>query len=240
MKLSLTGLLSYNGGYTDTAGFLAFQGLFTAHVTGNFVTIGSALALGTSGVLTKLLALPVFCIVVIATRLGGHALSIRGAPVLRYMLAFKCLLLLVGAVLAITLGPSRDGDSIPALAAGLTLVSAMAVQNAVHRIHLSAAPPTTLMTGTTTQLMIDLADTLFSRDREQLGAIFKRLKSIASAVGFFAIGCATAALLFAAVGSWCFVIPPLLAVSALFFDLRPFQGNVAERDKTTTTVGKPI
>ncbi|MDU6748154.1 MAG: DUF1275 family protein, partial [Bradyrhizobium sp.] len=41
-------LLSVNAGYVDTAGFLALQGLFTAHVTGNFVTLGAALALGTS------------------------------------------------------------------------------------------------------------------------------------------------------------------------------------------------
>jgi uncharacterized membrane protein YoaK (UPF0700 family) len=41
-------LLSLNAGYGDTAGFLAFNGLFTAHVTGNFVTLGASLALGTS------------------------------------------------------------------------------------------------------------------------------------------------------------------------------------------------
>jgi len=42
----------------DTAGFLTLQALFTAHVTGNFVTLGASLALGTSGAIAKLLALP--------------------------------------------------------------------------------------------------------------------------------------------------------------------------------------
>ena len=58
MRPSVPILFSINGGYVDTAGFLALQGLFTAHVTGNFVTIGAALVFGTSGVVAKLLALP--------------------------------------------------------------------------------------------------------------------------------------------------------------------------------------
>jgi uncharacterized membrane protein YoaK (UPF0700 family) len=39
VRISLPLLLSVNGGYVDTAGFLALQGLFTAHVTGNFVSL---------------------------------------------------------------------------------------------------------------------------------------------------------------------------------------------------------
>ena len=62
-------LLSFTAGYVDTAGFLALQGLFTAHVAGNFVALGASLALGTSGAVAKLLALPVFCALVIAVRI---------------------------------------------------------------------------------------------------------------------------------------------------------------------------
>lgn len=35
-SLSLPLVMSFNGGSVDTAGFLALQGLFTAHVTGAF------------------------------------------------------------------------------------------------------------------------------------------------------------------------------------------------------------
>jgi uncharacterized membrane protein YoaK (UPF0700 family) len=41
-KPSLPVIRSLNGGYVDTAGFPALQGLFTAHVTGNFVTFAAA------------------------------------------------------------------------------------------------------------------------------------------------------------------------------------------------------
>ena len=157
-SLSLPLLLSVNGGYVDTAGFLALQGLFTAHVTGNFVTIGAALAFGTAGVLNKLLALPVFCAVIIATRLAFTSKSASARPVLPGVLNLKLALLIVGAVLAVTLGPFKEADGWAAIVTGMTFVAAMAIQNAAHRIHMPGAPPTTLMTGTTTQIMIDLAD----------------------------------------------------------------------------------
>src|ERR1700731_2032758 len=165
MKPTLPTLLSFNGGYVDTVGYLSLQGLFTAHVTGNFVTIGAALVFGTSGVIAKLLALPVFCIVIIATRLIGFNLPPRW-PVLETMLTLKLLLLLVAAVFAIAMGPFGNRDGAATIIMGMTLVSAMAIQNAAHRIHMGTAPPTTLMTGTTTQVMIDLADMLQSTMQE--------------------------------------------------------------------------
>ena len=36
--------LGFIGGYVDTVGFVALFGLFTAHVTGNFVLIGAELS----------------------------------------------------------------------------------------------------------------------------------------------------------------------------------------------------
>ena len=110
-RAALPLLLSLNAGFVDTAGFLALQGLFTAHVTGNFVTLGASLALGTSGAIAKLLALPVFCAVVIAARLLGTWMSNRTIPAFEVLLGLKVLLLIAGAVLAIVFGPFHDGDS---------------------------------------------------------------------------------------------------------------------------------
>jgi uncharacterized membrane protein YoaK (UPF0700 family) len=216
MKLKLVPLLSYNAGYVDTIGYLSLQGLFTAHVTGNFITIASALVFGTSGVITKLLALPVFCVVIIVTRRVSFNLPGRDWPVLETMLTLKLILLAMAAVLAILVGPFRNADSGLAMLTGLTLVAAMAIQNAAHRIHLGKAPPTTLMTGTTTQIMIDLADTIRGLPLAELPATRTRLRAMGAAVASFAVGAASGALLFAVVGKWCFVLPPFVALLTRF------------------------
>lgn len=226
MKLTLPPLLSVNAGYVDTAGFLALQGLFTAHVTGNFVTLGAALVLGTSGAIAKLSALPVFCVFVVLTRLASRGLFGRGLPALRILLAVKLLLLILGAALAAHFGPFTNGDAWPALATGMVLVSAMAFQNAVHRIHLTGAPPTTLMTGTTTQIMIDIADLAAGLPADKKPAVKGRLLRASVSVGAFAVGCAAAALAYAAVNVWCFVVPPVLAVLALVVRIAEYEKPV--------------
>jgi uncharacterized membrane protein YoaK (UPF0700 family) len=216
LKATLPLLLSLNAGFVDTAGFLALQGLFTAHVTGNFVTLGASLVLGTSGAVAKLLALPVFCTVVIATRLLSSALMRRKRPALRIILSLKVILLIAGAALAIHLGPFGNGDAWQAVVTGMVLVAAMAIQNAAHRIHLGSAPPSTLMTGTTTQIMIDLADMIQAPKSDNAEHPGARLLRMSTNIAVFAAGCAAAAVLYARVGVWCFVVPPVLAFAALF------------------------
>ncbi|NTC82504.1 MULTISPECIES: YoaK family protein [Rhizobium/Agrobacterium group] len=212
-----TTLMSLNGGYVDTAGFLAMHGLFTAHVTGNFVTFGAALAQGSSGALTKLLALPVFCSVVVLSQIASIRLLRSGKPVLSMMLITKTLLLVIGACLAIGYGPFPVGDTWPLFLTGMSLVAAMAIQNAVHRVHLSSAPPTTLMTGTTTQIMLDLAELMGgSVDESKRATVRARIAKLTPSLLAFAIGCLIAAGLFMLVGMWCFLVPPSMSAIVFF------------------------
>ncbi len=213
MKLTVPACMSVNAGYVDTAGFLALQGLFTAHVTGNFVTLGAALVNGSAGAAAKLLALPVFCLVIVATRLFSVVLPRLGLPILRTMLSLELALLVLGALLAILYGPFHADDQGPVIATGMALVAAMAIQNAASRIHLGTAPPTTLMTGTTTQIMIDLADLLRGVPEEATAGARLRLAKMTANVVAFALGCGAGALAFAVCGPWCFVVPPLLALA---------------------------
>ena len=216
MRSSVPSLWSFNGGYVDTAGFLALQGLFTAHVTGNFVTFGAAIAHETSGAVAKLLALPVFCIVIALTRLLAHRLPLLGLPVLTSLVVLKIALLTAGAVFAIAWGPFGNGDSASALVTGMTLVAAMAIQNGAHRSHLPKTPPSTIMTGTSTQIMIDLADLSAGRfTPDERAVALARLRTMSVSVASFALGCSVAALIFVAFDMKVFLLPPLIGVIAL-------------------------
>ena len=216
---TLPALLSLNAGYVDTASYLALQGLFTAHVTGNFVTLGASLALGTSGAVAKLLALPIFCAVVIAARLLNTALSNWRWPAFEILIALHLLLLITGAALAIQFGPFHDIDGWQAVLTGMVLVSAMAIQNAFHRVHLASAPPSTIMTGTTTQVMIDLADRIHAPNGTENQSGARRLVQMSTSMLCFAIGCGAAALLYNRVGIKCFVVPPIVGSLPLILRL---------------------
>lgn len=211
----LTALLGFNAGYVDTAGFLALNGLFAAHVTGNFVTLGASFAHGTAGALTKLSALPVFCLVVLLSRLVSVHLHARGQPVVSWLLLVKAVALLGAAVVMLVKGPFPDSDTWPAFTAGMLLVGAMAIQNGVQRMYMASAPPSTLMTGTTTQVMIDLADMFRGVTGEERDAALGRLRKMIRALLAFAIGCALAALAYIVAGMWCFALPPVVAAWTL-------------------------
>ena len=211
--VTVAALLSFNGGFVDTAGFLGLQGLFTAHVTGNFVTLGATLVTGSHGVVGKILALPEFILVIALARLVGAGLRARNLPVLRLLLAGKVALLFAFFVLAVSFGPFPNADSPAALVTGFAGIAAMALQNAVQRVHLSSLPPTTLMTGSTVQATLDAVD-LLTGAGENAAQTLARLARLATSILCFAAGCAVSALLYWLVGFWCLAVAVVVGAAA--------------------------
>ncbi len=211
---AIAALLSFNGGFVDTAGFLGLAGLFTAHVTGNFVTLGAALVFGSHGIIGKVLALPVFILVIALARFVGAALRARHAPVLRVFLITEVGLLFLFFALGAAYGPFPDPDSPAALLTGCAGIAAMALQNAVQRVHLSSLPPTTLMTGSTTQATIDAVDLISGADPEHAAAIRTRFGRLSLSILYFAAGCAVSAALYWAVGFWCLALAVVVGAAA--------------------------
>jgi uncharacterized membrane protein YoaK (UPF0700 family) len=142
--------LAFVTGYVDTVGFVALFGLFTAHVTGNFVLIGSVLAYPSGSVLLKLLAFPAFIGAVALTRLIVLSLERRNRDPLAPLLLLQCVLLGGFASLGWMATPILSADESLAIWAGLAGVAATGVQNAAARLVLASLAPTTVMTGNVT------------------------------------------------------------------------------------------
>ena len=215
----IAALLSFNGGFVDTVAFLGLQGLFVAHVTGNFVTLGAALVMGSHGVVNKILALPEFIGVIVLARLAGNALRARGKPVLRIMLAAEVILLAAFFALAVGFGPFADADTPIALLVGFAGIAAMALQNGLQRVHMPSLPPTTIMTGNTTQAALDAADLLIGGAANQAATVRARFLRVALSIGLFAAGCAAAAALYWLFGYWCLAVPLLAGAAAALIRL---------------------
>jgi uncharacterized membrane protein YoaK (UPF0700 family) len=88
----------------------------------------------------------------------------------------------------------------------------MAIQNSVQRVHFASIPPTTIMTGNTTQAVLDAVD-LWRGDPSSDRAVVKaRFGRTIRGIAWFAIGCAAAAALYFWVGLWCLALPALIAM----------------------------
>jgi uncharacterized membrane protein YoaK (UPF0700 family) len=200
--------LGFLAGYVDTLGFLALFGLFTAHVTGNFILIGAALADPShSSVLLKFLAFPAFIVGVIAARvLIVKVQKGQGAP-LRPALVLE--LVLLTGFMAFGLAASPVGDSAGPLAmtAGLLGAAGMGVHSAISRLLLSHLAPTSMMTGNVTQIVIDLVDLL--RGAADPG-LRSRLAKFALPLVAFAGGCVAAAFGFVWFGFAALAVPILI------------------------------
>lgn len=214
---SLGQILAFAAGFADTCGFVSLSGLFTAHVTGNLVLIGASLAgVQEGGMISKLVALPVFCLLVIVTRIAVARMQyLPRQTTLAVILAVEALFLLGFMSLGVIFGPFASADSLIAIATGMLGVAAMAIQNATARILLGTQVPSTVMTGNVTQLVLDLVD-IFARRVSMDGrqAARSRVKKMAPVILSFVIGAAAGALGYGAIGFWCLAAPTFVVFAA--------------------------
>jgi uncharacterized membrane protein YoaK (UPF0700 family) len=175
-------------------------GLFTAHVTGNFVLIGAEIVQSGPGVIAKLLALPVFMASVAIVCLIVRAQEAASRSAVGMLLSLQFVLLALFMAAGLSLMPFVNADAWNAVVTGLIGVAAMAIQNAAARLALPSLVPTTVMTGNVTQFVIDLVDVLRSASPEARAASLGRLKRFAPAMISFSIGAIAGAVAFASVG----------------------------------------
>jgi uncharacterized membrane protein YoaK (UPF0700 family) len=215
--------LSFIAGFSDTATFIHLYGLFSAHVTGNFVLLAAAIGKGVrESDLLKLLSFPVFVFAAAAATIVHDRLR-GGEPEVtldRWLALAAGALLLMGALVALLYGRHGSPDDIPLgdAVAGMMSVAAMGVQNALHRFAVALGPQTTVMTGTVTQLTVMATRRLHGGPATAVIApapVFS-LSGLLSLALAFAAGCVISAPLTLVFGLVSLVVPGLLLVATAF------------------------
>jgi uncharacterized membrane protein YoaK (UPF0700 family) len=199
--------LAFTAGFADASTFVGADGVFCAHVTGNFVVLASDFALRANAEeWLKLATFPIFVGTVLATAgLTRSAAGALPAPMVRRILAVKAGLLGAAALLGLIRAAQAPGLARTTIV-GL-LVIAMGIQNALHRLHPSLGVTTTVMTGNVTQW---LTGWVVARGPGEAG----RRRALGTVLASFAIGCAGGAFGVVSIGFGVLVVPAVVVLVA--------------------------
>lgn len=209
--------LSFLAGYVDTLGFIALFGLFTAHVTGNFILIGAALASPAHlSLLLKLLAFPAFILGVGVTPFLIAASAARNWPALPLAFGLQLVLLAAFMLFGMAAMPLGDTPGRLAMAAGLCGAAAMGVHSATSRLLLGQLAPTSMMTGNVTQIVIDTVAWLRGERGAGIGA---RCAKFIWPVVAFGGGAIAAAFAWYAFGFVALVLPLVILALLIRMEL---------------------
>ncbi len=206
--VALPTALSMIAGLVDLTGFLSFDGLFTAHITGNLALVAALAVRGGTFHLVQVLVIPMFVVAVAATwgltRLSGW----RGAVLARRFLWIQFVLLAGVAVLSWVKHVSADPHGLMAGIAAMAAVSAIACQFAVFRIAFPGGPSTSTMTGNLTSAVLSLVARMFP---PAAGARHEKMSYALHLLAGFLGGCIVAGFAFSTIGDAAWVLPAVLA-----------------------------
>lgn len=215
--------LAFLAAYVDTLGFIALFGLFTAHVTGNFILIGSALAdTSQMSILLKFLAFPAFIIGVAVGRLLIAAIQRRNGRALGWSLVLQLVLLIGFMVCGMAAAPVQSPTAGWVMASGLLGTASMGVHSAISRLLLAHLAPTSLMTGNVTQVVIDMVDML--RGASDAGTTERCIKFVWPVLSF-GVGAIAAAFAYHAIGFAALIVPALILVALIGWEFTQQPAN---------------
>ena len=204
-------VLSATAGYVDTLSFVALFGLFTAHVTGNFVLIGGGIAGYGQGVFLKLMAFPAFiCGVALSSFLvrASHPKTPMHGAFRLY--AVQAILLLAFCAAGMHLGPTFSPANASVVVCGMIGAMAMGVQNAHSRLIERPGVPNTVMTGNVTQVILDVLDLFSPRVADDVKHIARvRVAKMLPAIIAFGLGAIGGALAYKYFGFVALALPAI-------------------------------
>lgn len=222
-------LLSWVAGFVDTSAFIILFGIFTAHVTGNIALAGSSFVSSDhETTITRLLMLPIFMLSVALTSLLARYARHKKWSVFGVLLTAEAVALGVFLFVGVSLCPLllldiQQNLIFPIAMAG---VVSMAIQNALMKEAkgvFKSYIPTTVMTGNTTQLTIDIVQFLSAKlsqpskelPNPEAEEALERISRFFPVIAGFALGGFAAAYFVLLWESWWSLIFPLIIVSGL-------------------------
>jgi uncharacterized membrane protein YoaK (UPF0700 family) len=220
-------LLSWVAGFVDTSAFIILFGIFTAHVTGNIALAGSSfVSADEKTTITRLLMLPTFVVAVAFTSLLARYARHKKWPVFAVLLTAEAVALGVFLIIGTSLSPALmlDVQEEYILPIGMAGVVAMAIQNGLMKEAkgvFKSYIPTTVMTGNTTQLTIDIVQYLSAKlsfsPTAQLEAeeALERISRVFPVIAGFALGGLGAAYFVLLSETWWSLVLPLVIISTL-------------------------
>lgn len=221
-------LLSWVAGFVDTSAFIILFGIFTAHVTGNIALAGSSfVSEDAETTITRLLMLPTFILTVALSSLLARYARHQQWSVFAVLLTAEAIALSIFLLIGTNLSPALllDVQEEYILPIGMSGVVAMAIQNALMKEAkgvFKSYIPTTVMTGNTTQLTIDLVQFLsakFSATSEsaklEAAEALERMTRFLPVIIGFALGGFVAAFFLLVSESWWSLTFPLVIIAVL-------------------------
>ncbi|PWS29309.1 DUF1275 domain-containing protein [Pedobacter yonginense] len=229
-NLKLAVLLSLTAGFVNAAGFLGFSAL-TTNVTGHAALFAEGIArqdwaiARTVAIWMMLFLAGAFSSSIIVTKIGHNARFSFAIPIV-----LETLILLFSAFSASITYLNFSSNFF----AG-TLLFAMGMQNALVSVISGSVVRTTHLTGTFTDLGIELAQ-LRTDNYAAQGELISRIKLRISIILFFMAGALSGAYLFTFISFRSFLIPASLLGFTLLYDvfrinMKRYYSNFRARSK---------
>jgi len=213
-NLRLTVLLGLTAGFVNAEGFLGFS-VLTTNVTGHAALFAERVALQDWNT-TQVIALWMFLFFAGAF-FSSLVISLIGQnQQFSYLLPVivEIIILLVTALY----GHQYNGTLLSKEFFAGSLLFAMGLQNALVTVVSGAAVRTTHLTGTFTDLGIELAQLFRSEAKEKL-IIKQKIKLHFSIIFFFMAGAVGGGYLFQRLSFYCFFAPVIILIFALTYDI---------------------
>jgi len=213
-------MLSFVGGFVDSAIFVSLFGLFTASVTGNLISI---VAIGNRERISRFTVTAMFFIGAafssfvsnLAKGCGAKKQTI--AAILLFLEALALLSLsLAGWIMKNEISQLKDVDAPLSLSLGTVAAFAMGLQNGLCRECFSSFPQSTVLTSTLVAEAQNLADCSFKKKSITVMGQSRFLFNLCPLVAFLSGAVLASYLIITEAGFLCLLLPAfLIAVLAL-------------------------